>query len=225
MLRLSVFTGLILICTTAQAADTAEMTVIGRVLPPACTIALANGTIDYGNLPVSKLNAAAATAITPQMGGATPSDTLNIACDAPAQIAVKLLDNRSGSASPDVLVGSALNATATQIFGLGKDSVGTNVGAYSVTATETGAMVNGSSGKVITSTDGTSWTNGTNVLFSNQAGWQMSWTAATSPAAPEPVTTVAQALTVNAAVVSTSALDTTAPVALDGSLTIELVYL
>jgi hypothetical protein len=39
------------------------------------------------------------------------------------------------------------------------------------------------------------------------------------------VTTVAQTLNVNAAVVGTSALDTSAPVALDGSLTIELVYL
>jgi hypothetical protein len=227
MRRLSRFAlapaGLLLLCSSAQAAETAELTVTGRVLPPSCTIALAGGTIAYGTLPVSKLNAAEPTAVTPWMGGNTPSDTLNIACDAPAQIAVQLLDNRAGTAAPGVILGSALEASATEIFGLGQDSTGTRVGAYSVTASAT--TVDGSTGKVITSTDGTSWADGSNVLFSNQPGWLMSWTAAASPAAPEPVTTVAQTLNVNAAVVGTSSLDTSAPVALDGSLTIELVYL
>jgi hypothetical protein len=229
MRRLPLFTlapaGLLLLCSSAQAAETAELTVTGRVLPPSCTIALAGGTIAYGTLPVSKLNAAEPTAVTPWMGGNTPSDTLNIACDAPAQIAVQLLDNRAGTAAPGVILNSALEASATEIFGLGQDSTGVSVGAYSVIATEAGATVDGSTGKVITSTDGTSWADGSNVLFSNQPGWLMSWTAAASPASPEPVTTVAQTLNVNAAVVGTSALDTSTPVALDGSMTIELVYL
>lgn len=228
MRRISIFTlapaSLLLLCATAQAAETAELTVTGRILPPVCTINLASSTIAYGTLPVSKLNAAAPTAITPWMGGTTPSNTLNISCDAPAQIAVQLLDNRAATAAPGV-IGSALTASATEIFGLGQDGAATNVGAYSVTATDAGAMVNGIKGKVITSNDGTAWTNGSNVLFSNQSGWLMTWTAAASPAAPEPVRTIAQGLNINAAVMGTDTLDTSAPVSLDGSLTIELVYL
>ena len=229
MRRLSLYTlapaSLLLLCSTAQAAETAEMTVTGRVLPPSCTIDLSSGTINYGTLPVSKLNAGTPTAVTPWMGGNTPTDTLNIACDAPAQIAVQLLDNRANTTAPGVILGSVLDASATEIFGLGLDGAGTSVGAYSVTATDTGATVDGSTGKVITSADGSSWSDGANVLFSNQAGWLMSWTAAGSGAAPEPVTTIAQALSINAAVVGTDTLDTSSPVSLDGSLTIELVYL
>ncbi|MOA64853.1 hypothetical protein D3C78_1910400 [compost metagenome] len=53
----------------------------------------------------------------------------------------------------------------------------------------------------------------------------MSWTLAASPDTPEPVQSVAQVLKLNAAIVPADTLETSVPVNLDGSVTMELVYL
>ena len=111
------------------------------------------------------------TAVTPWMNGSAVTDTLNINCAAPAQFAVQITDNRLGTADSNVLAETTLGGSASEAFGLSTDPVGTNIGAYTVTATDAGATVDSASGKLIISTDsGNSWTDASSPKFSTTPG-------------------------------------------------------
>jgi hypothetical protein len=216
----------LLLSDMAMAATTANLTITGRILPPICDISLTGGgAINYGTINSSSLKSADNTVITPNMSGTQATTTMNITCDAPAQIAVTATDNRAATVNPDVLTGTTVLArTAAQVFGMGADSKGVNIGAFSITGAAANSVVDGAVGKLIDSPDGTTWTASAGT-FSNVANSLMSWTSASGTTAPEPVTSVAQTLTVDAATIARSGLDTSVPVNLDGSVTFELKYL
>jgi hypothetical protein len=211
-----------LLSSAAHAAVTTELRVIGRIVPAACTMDLTRADVNYGTIALDSLNAATSTAITPSMSGVDPETTLNIVCDAPAQIAMNITDNRSSTVDNSV-IGDLISATAADTFGMGADSAGTNIGAFTITGN--GTTVDGAAGKAIESTDGSNWTSPALARVQNTTGWLMSWTPAASADVPEPVQNVAQVLKLNAAVVSSDNLETSVPVNLDGSVTMELVYL
>jgi hypothetical protein len=219
----------LLLSEAALAANTANVSVSGELVPAICDISLTGGgRIDYGVMPMTSLTAASNTVVTPGMSGTHPTTTMNIVCEAPVQFSVKVNDNRAATVNADVLNGtagtSALPVTTGQIFGVGADSAGTNIGAFSIMGAAAGATVDGAAGKVIDSLDGTLWTN-SNGQFSNVRNWALSWTSAAGTNAPEPVTTVVQELEVQVAVIPSADLDTSRAVNLDGSVTLEVQYL
>jgi hypothetical protein len=219
----------LLLSDLAMAATSVALNISGRILPSSCDITLTGGgLINYGSLHANDLSAANNTVITPRMSGTHPTTTMNIACTGPALIGVKVTDNRAPTVNTAVLTGTAgttaLGASNAKIFGLGADGQGNNIGAFSITGAPANATVNGAPGKVIESADGNTWATSTG-QFSNVANSLISWTSAAGTNAPEPVTTVAQVLQVQAAVVKVADLDTSAPTTLDGSVTFEVNYL
>jgi hypothetical protein len=213
------------VCNFAMATTTADLTVTGQIIPATCNISLTGGgVINYGTLSVGGLDPVDSTLITPSMSGTHPKSTMNINCDAPAQIAVNVTDNRAATVNLDVLTGGTLpGATVEQVFGMGADGVGTNIGAFTITSTSGGTLVDSAPGRVIESFDGNSWAHSTGE-FNNTANWRMSW-ASVAGNTPEPIQAIAQELEIQAAVTATENLDTSVPINLDGSVTIELVYL
>ncbi|MNE80856.1 hypothetical protein D3C80_1774640 [compost metagenome] len=86
--------------------------------------------------------------------------------------------------------------------------------------------MNGVAAKMLESTDGgATWSVPTSRRAQNTPGWWASWVRESQPDAPEPITSLAQIMEVNAGVVPSSSLDTTVPVVIDGSVTMELIYL
>ncbi|WP_177434307.1 MULTISPECIES: DUF1120 domain-containing protein [unclassified Pseudomonas] len=212
----------------SQAAQIVDLTLIGQLVPVACDINLVGGAeVNYNVIPMSSLSSTKATPITPNMGGSDPIKTMTVICDAPAQFAVKLLDNRASSVNPLVLTGGLPAGTsADQLFGLGQDSTSTNIGAYIVTARSADLSVDGAAGKMIVSSDaGTSWVDSTAGQLLNTSAWRMSWTPAGAPSAPAPVATVSQGLGISAGIIPTATLNTGNAIPLNGLLTLEVIYL
>ncbi|MFJ3368232.1 DUF1120 domain-containing protein [Pseudomonas sp. NPDC086251] len=211
-----------------QAAQTVDLTLIGQLVPVACDINLLGGAeVDYNTIPFSALSSTSATPITPSMGGSDPIKTMTVICDAPAQFAVKLLDNRASSVNPVALTGGLPAGTSSaQLFGLGQDGASTNIGAYIVTAKSTDLSVDGAAGKMIVSSDaGITWVDSTAGQLLNTSTWRMSWTPVAAAAAPTPVATVSQGLTLSAGIIPTANLNTSNAIPLNGLMTLEVIYL
>lgn len=137
------------------AAESASLSVTGTITPATCDVTLSAASIDLGNI--------AASTLTQQANTKAGSDiTVNIACDAPAAVAVQTTDNRASSA---ITIAEALenlglsmqNMTDANIFGLGTDSANNNVGILILGIT--GATVDGSANpNLLSSLDKASWT-------------------------------------------------------------------
>ncbi|EKM5745003.1 DUF1120 domain-containing protein [Enterobacter kobei] len=217
--------GAIIVSGAAGAAETADVTINGRLLPPTCSISLSSPTVAYGTLRVSALNTDTPSHITPYLNGTDPTTTLNVSCEGPALIGAKIADQRAGTvAATDEGIDGVLGVTPTQLFGLGSFG-GKSLGAYAILSSN--VLVGGAAGKVISSTDnGGNWADqSADFGLSNTAGWLWSWTSDTSGAAAEPVQTVAQTFTIKSAVQPMNELSITDSAPLDGLVTIELVYL
>lgn len=217
-----------LFSASSHAAQTVDLTLVGELVPVVCDINLVGGSeVNYNTIPIAALSSTQAAPITPSMGGADPVKTMTVICAAPAQFAVKLLDNRSASVNTAVLTGGLpAGSTAAQLFGLGQDASATNIGAYIVTAKGADLSVDGAAGKMIISTDaGTTWADSATGQLLNSSAWRMAWTPAAATPAPTPVTTVSQGLTLSAGIIATRDLNTSGAIALNGSLTLEVVYL
>jgi hypothetical protein len=212
---------LLLLAQEALAADNGELRVISRILPGTCTMTLSIPNVSYHTLPLDRLNAAANTAVTPSMAGTKPRTVLNIACDAPAHLAMTVADNRTGSVANSVL-DVLPSTTAADLFGLGTDSANTAIGAFALSTPS--VTVNGAAGKTLESADGVTWNDAASGQVKNTPNWHMSWTSAIGTT-PEAINAITQTLELSAAVVPTNTLETSAPVPLDGSVTMELVYL
>ncbi|MCX4163081.1 MULTISPECIES: DUF1120 domain-containing protein [Paraburkholderia] len=90
--RLAIATVLAAGCMGVHAAETANLTVDGRVKPASCDITLSNGgVVDYGNIIASDLNAANYTVLEER------NIKLSINCDAPAKIAMQFSDSKRDS--------------------------------------------------------------------------------------------------------------------------------
>jgi len=184
-------------------AQTAEIKVTGKIVPDACQPTIA-GAFDYGTFTSEKLNIDEVTKLEAKKA------TLNVTCNAAAKVAVKVTDNRSGTA--------AGGADAGFDFGLG----GKNTGSYTVALSN--AVSNGKTLAVLTDTSGSgAWTSdGTG--FKADGTFRKAFAAAGSTT-PEAYKLLTGDLIVTPTINKLSELDLGNGVTLDGSATLELVYL
>ncbi|MFJ7311504.1 DUF1120 domain-containing protein [Pseudomonas sp. NPDC098747] len=186
----------------ALAANSVDLRVTGTITPAACDITLTGGDVDFGSL--KDLSSTEETSFT------SPTKDLNILCSAPTQVGIKAIDNRQGT-------------NTGRAFGLGKDSADGKIGSYHIDLRN--KTVDGSAGQLTRSTDsGTTWTKVADAMVNPAPTEIISW-AATGTDAPVPVTSVTQQFEIDLAIAPTSTLDTSTDITLDGSATIELVYL
>lgn len=120
---LSVLFAALTLSAGARAADTAELKVKGSVKPPSCTVSLAaGGVIDYGDIPPSRLSTTAATKLERR------TTTFSIDCaTGKTKMALKLSDNRASS-----VVAAIGKLPSGFFYGLGIVD-GKKIGVYTVT--------------------------------------------------------------------------------------------
>ncbi|AHG19502.1 hypothetical protein Z042_07655 [Chania multitudinisentens RB-25] len=211
-------------------AESIDVRVIGTISPTACTPTLAGGgTIDYGTIKPTSLSADAYTLLDEKQVEFT------ITCDAPAKIAVQVVNQRVGSlagstnetssggtapAGPNVF-GSANMGAA----GLGLDGT-VKIGGYGIRLATGTMLADGVAVDSIQSNGNTtSWAKTEYGSLLNSTSTRYSSWATTGTATPVAFTTLSGQLGVQAYINKASELDLTKPIALDGLTTLELVYL
>lgn len=190
----------------AFAASTVDLTVKGIITPNACTPSLSSGgIIDHGKMSAKDLNATQITLL--------PKVTLQmtVTCDAPVIFALKATDNRIGSGS-----GSG--------FGLGFINGTQKLGSYSLTLGATGSppQADGETVQAIGSFDnGVTWERWNSCETGTYLSVATLADASTPRATQQLVTPVAYSGYIN----RTDGLDLSNEVNIDGSATIEVLYL
>lgn len=201
--------------TNAFAGSTAELRVIGTVIPGSCKPEFAGGgAVDYGKISAGDLSATAVSPLQPRQ------ITYTITCDAPIAIATSWVDNRS----------STVSTWTDSRFGLGSQGLN-NIGYYGVTLIPAQTMADGNAVDTIFADGGSdTWLNVTSVAGQNAvkpgATLNRLYSYATSgTVTPEAFRVYSGALSVRAFIERTSTLDMTAPLVLDGLSTMEVRYL
>ena len=194
-----------LLLSAGHALAGTDLSVSGRIEPGACSLTLGNGgTIDLGTISRKALNEAEETFFYPQI-------SLRIQCQAPTKVAFRTLDNRAGTSSH---AGSGW-------FGLGA-SGGKNVGRYifyPVNLVGDGAdlahLVDWGSGWEALD-DGGTW--------GVSPSWLSSW-AERGQSLPQAFQNISSTLEVSIMIAPTKDIDLSQQVPIDGSATMELIYL
>ncbi|MDH0729569.1 DUF1120 domain-containing protein [Pseudomonas sichuanensis] len=198
----------------AQAQSTVELNVRGSVTPASCTPALTGGgVVDFGRISVQDLSQTQRTQLKPRPIG------LSISCDAPTRFALRMKDNRDGTA----LVNSGI------YYGLGLDRSGNRIGLYEVQFDPRRIQADALTQVYITDSTsaGQGWhaadlqvdrigANDMLLGFSDTLG---------SVAGPVPIRDLTATLMVQVVVAPTDSLDTSDDIAFDGEGTMEVVYL
>ncbi len=206
----------ILLLTGAQhslAASTVDLSVKGVVIPTACTPLLSSGgLIDYGKISQQDLNL--------DKGTRLPVKHLQVSvgCNGPSRFALRMRDNRDGSA----MVNSEI------YYGLGLDNSGNRIGLYSLTfdprqtVVDSSALIYGTE----STTGGLAWRtanlNPIDIGANSYLGFTDTDGSTTGPSAiQELISTVKIEAVINAK----QNLDLSTDILLDGSATMEVVYL
>ncbi len=221
----------LVISTTANSASF-DLGLTGTITPAACVPSVGSPTIALGTVPAEMLSAETETLLP------LKNITFSIVCDAPVKVGLKASDNRGGTQftpARDFTVydsqtfNPASNYTA---FGLGTDAKGNKIGLW-IAALDASSL----------STDTES---SVDVLYSNNAGgtwWKnarvyqqlynatgvaadsIKGFAKAGEVTPMAFTTLSGSIAVQMVIAPASTLDLSQPVSLNGSATIELVYL
>lgn len=197
----------------AQAASTAELTVGGLITPMACTPVLsAGGLIDFGKISQKDLNQATGTRLP------LKSLTLTVSCNAPGRFALRMRDNRDGTA----------HVNSEIYYGLGLDSAGNKLGVYSVsfdpnqTVADALPVVYGTE----STTGGMAWrTSNSNAIDIGSRSLLGFTEVVGSTAGPSAIQTLTSTLTLEAVINAKQNLDLSVETPMDGSATLEVVYL
>ena len=133
----------------ASAATTAELKLIGTIIPAACAPNFVGGsTIDYGNIPVGALN------VTEQTMLPEKHTSLSVTCDAPVKFALITKDERSATVVSTLATIDGYGASAK--YGLGTAKNGAKIGAYSLKIDDETSST-GSTFRVVSSDGGNTW--------------------------------------------------------------------
>ncbi|MBC2689945.1 MULTISPECIES: DUF1120 domain-containing protein [Pseudomonas] len=201
-------TALLLGATTSVfAASSTDLTITGTITPAACTPTLENGgVVDYRRISAKDLNATTNTQLDEQ------TLELTVSCGTAAtQFAIQPIDNRSDSQGP-----------MPEHFGLGIINGSEKLGFYTLTLTNLNADV---PSRLIQSADGgNTWSN----IVDNTAILRESLIAVgslTPPFSPSDITSATMDITVKPSINPTDGLTLTDEVQLDGSATLQIVYL
>lgn len=192
------------------AASKVDVNVKGSITPAACTPALASGgVVDHGKIAFKDLNR-----------GETklPAVTLSLAvsCTAPTLFAIKSIDNRAGSSSEE--------SGTTSGFGVGFVNGSIKVGYYHLKMNN--SMADGTAQAIIESVDGQKWFDAPD----NTQMWQPLWMrsvkrASGSDIAPMPVQDMTTDLVVETRIARSIDLPADQEIPIDGSATLDVVYL
>jgi len=102
----------------AQAAAPVDLNVNGRIIPVSCAPSLsANGVVDFGKIAQQDLNLTTGTRLP------VKSLNLTVTCNGPVRYALRMHDNRDGSA----------HVNSEIYYGLGLDNSANKIGVYSLT--------------------------------------------------------------------------------------------
>ncbi|MBF4210791.1 DUF1120 domain-containing protein [Pseudomonas donghuensis] len=196
------------IAANAMAATT-DLTVTGVITPTACTPTLGNGgVVDYGTLSLANLEQDTSFYHLP-----AKTLDLTIDCSAPINFALIASDNRHDSSGPSNFQ-----------FGLGTHAQ-QNLGFYFMSWKQENVLVDGNAGHALTSHDGgNSWSSSILGSF-NDAGKTPEYRSALSsnPGMPSPATNVSVTMDITGMI--NNDLSITENAQIDGSATIEVLYL
>ena len=199
--------------SAVQAASIVDLAVTGLITPTACTPRLSDGAvIDYGKISQQDLKVDRSTRL--------PVKPLhvNIACNAPNRFALRMHDNRDGSA----MVNSEI------YYGLGLDHSGNRIGLYSMTFDPLQTVVDSTAQAYGTesTTGGLAWRTANLNPISIGANSYLGFTdTAGSTAGPSAIQTLSSTVKVETLINATQNLDLSRETALDGLATLEVVYL
>ncbi|OPA93339.1 hypothetical protein BFW86_04495 [Pseudomonas fluorescens] len=198
---------------SAQAASTVELTVGGLITPMACTPVLSGGgLIDFGKISRQDLNQSTGTRLP------LKSLTLTVSCNAPGRYALRMRDNRDGTA----------HVNSEIYYGLGLDSAGNKIGVYSVkfdprkTVADALPVIYGTE----STTGGLAWrTSNSNPIDIGSRSLLGFTEVAGSNAGPSAIQNLTSTLTLEAVINARQNLDLSVETPIDGSATLEVVYL
>ncbi|HCR1551609.1 TPA: DUF1120 domain-containing protein [Pseudomonas aeruginosa] len=200
-------------------AQSIDVRVIGTITPPACTPSLAGGgVVDYGRIPSEDLSSTSPTAL------AVKSLAFTINCEAPTRVAVRVTDGRASSRVPGIAASIEDGLGDEQAYGLGVAG-GKNIGVYGIQFQSGSITLDGEAATNASSLDeGATWTDSAAGWVDNTASRLYSWRKSGDMAASV-FTTMASMLNVRAVIDSTSKLDLSNDIELDGLASLEMVYL
>lgn len=205
----------------ATAANSVDLRVTGNITPASCSISMSGNTFDLGTLDAGKL-----TEPTRNPLPRTAPSTMTIQCNAPTQVAFKTHDNRRASI-PTTLPSKVF------YYGLGFDAQNAPIGSYELVVLTPSIRVDGQEGNIKWSTtDGVNWgVNSINGLDNlspyseiNEI-YSLDLASNQNHLPPTPATSMSMDISVEAYIEAMSTLDTSQEIAIDGSATIELIYL
>ncbi|MGF6096147.1 DUF1120 domain-containing protein [Pseudomonas sp. 18175] len=198
---------------TAHAASTVDLAVTGLITPMACTPLLSGGgLVDFGKISRNDLNLTNGTRLPHKYL------TLTVNCNAPGRFALRMRDNRDGTA----------HVNSEIFYGLGLDTSGNKIGVYSVsfdpkqTVVDDLAVVYGTE----STTGGLAWRmanlNPIDVGSRSLLGFT---DVVGSTAGPSAIQTLTSTLKLEATLNARQNLDLSVETPMDGSATLEVVYL
>lgn len=190
-----------------------ELNLVARFAPAACTPSLSGGgNVELGKLSVIDLDPHSETPVAPK------SVMLSVACDAPTTFAVRMQDNRSGSATG--------NADET-FYGLGLDAKQQKIGRYRLIVDP--ARITADSFAQVYRTDsatgGLPWSSASAATQAIGAKRYLGFAAAAgSIGGPDAIQHLNATLSVEAVLAPRNMLDLSNEIRLDGSGTLEIHY-
>lgn len=197
----------------AITAPVADLSIKGLIVPVACTPTLSNnGLVDYGKLSRQDLSLDKRTQLRDQ------TLEFSIQCNNPARFALLMHDNREGSA----IVNSEI------YYGLNHDPSGNKIGLYSLNFDPTHTVVDGwpQVFRTDSTTGGLAWSTSSSRPIPVGARSYLGFTnVAGSNAGPLAIQTLTSRVTVETVIAPTSELDLSVDTQLDGSATLDVVYL
>ena len=197
----------------AHAASTVDLNVNGVITPASCTPSLsANGRVDLGKIAQQDLNLTTGTRLPLKSLG------LTVICNGPVRYALRMRDNRDGSA----------HVNSEIYYGLGFDNSANKIGVYSLafdpkqTAMDAVAEVYGTE----STTGGLAWRTANRNPIDVGAKSLLGFTdTAGSTAGPSAIQNLSSTLTLETVINAKQNLDLSTDIVMDGSATLEVVYL
>lgn len=199
---------------TLAAGRSRELRLRAHFAPAACTPTLSNGGhVELGKLSVGDLNLDQETAL-----AARPL-SLSVTCDGPTAFAVRMQDNREGSAT-----GTVSDST----YGLGLDARQQKIGRYRLLF-DPAHITADSFAQVFTTdsaTGGLPWSSASTAIAAVGANHYLGFsTASGNTSGPSAIQNLNATLSLEAVIAPLGSLDLSNEVRLDGSGTLEIHYL
>lgn len=196
---------------TAQeaAAQSAELTITGRITPAPCSIELGNGGVaDLGDILVKDLKDDDMTSLE------MVTLSLKISCESPVRFALQGIDNTNGSSPTEGRYGLGLTPADEKIGDARvtiKDNTADGVQAFATQSADGGGKWSGSGN------------GGTGEVYMDRLrGWNKE---ANSEAGPAPIALLLATLRVEARIQPASSLTLDREVPINGNVTLDLIYL